>query len=51
MQNKRISDANIGPEDSVSMSSDELQRIFHSTYQNFFHTHDLVLSGDSILTW
>ncbi len=51
MKNKRREDRNRGADDSVSMSSVELQRVFHDTYENFFHTHDLVLSGDSILTW
>ncbi len=51
MQNKRSVDTSRGVNDSVSMSSRELQRVFYDTYEEFFHTHDLVLSGESILTW
>ncbi len=51
MKSNKSVDESIRVNDSVSMSSAELQRVFHETYEDFFHTHDLVLSGDNILTW
>ncbi|MBC7503417.1 hypothetical protein H7169_00395 [Candidatus Gracilibacteria bacterium] len=33
------------------MNSSELRKIFPMVYKNFFNTHDIVLSGDAVLTW
>ncbi len=33
------------------MNSADLQREFPKVYSDFFHTHDIVISGDGILTW
>ncbi len=33
------------------MNSCELQKSFHSVYKNFYNTHDMVLSANSVLTW
>ena len=35
----------------IKMNSLELQKIFYTTYKEFFNTHDMVLSGDAVLTW
>ncbi len=36
---------------SVRMNSENFQREFRELYSDFFHTHDIVISGDGILTW
>ncbi len=51
MQNNWWEHSKMWVDDTVEMNSVELQRIFYETYQNFFHSHNIVLSGDSILTW
>ena len=33
------------------MNSLELQKKFYTIYKEFFNTHDMVLSGNSVLTW
>lgn len=33
------------------MNSEDLQKNFHSIYKDFFNRHDLVLSGNGVLTW
>ena len=33
------------------MDSLELQKNFHTLYKDFFNTHNIVLSGDGVLTW
>lgn len=33
------------------MNSPELQKNFHNLYKDFFNAHDIVLSGNAILTW
>lgn len=38
-------------EDSFRMNSQDLQGQFEGVYSDFFHTHDMVVSGDGILTW
>lgn len=38
-------------EDIISMTSSELQKNFPDIYKKFFNTHDLVISGNAILTW
>lgn len=38
-------------EDVSKMNSHELQKNFYDIYKNFFNAHDMVLSGDGILTW
>ena len=35
----------------IKMNSLELQKRFYTTYKEFFNTHDIVLSGNSVLTW
>lgn len=35
----------------MKMNSPELQKVFHTVYKDFFNTHDIVLSGDAVLTW
>ena len=35
----------------IKMNSSELQKRFYTTYKEFFNTHDIVLSGNSVLTW
>lgn len=39
-----------GGED-IKMNSNELQKAHYPVYKSFFNSHDIVLSGDSILTW
>lgn len=36
---------------SQIMNTSELQKAFQWVYKDFFNTHDIVLSGNSILTW
>lgn len=38
-------------EGNIKMNSIELQKIFHTVYKDFFNAHDIVLSGDAIMTW
>ena len=38
-------------ENTQKINSPELQKNFHAVYKNFFNSHDLVLSGDAVLTW
>lgn len=33
------------------MNSAALKKDFHTVYRSFFGKHDIVLSGDGILTW
>jgi len=36
---------------NIKMDSLELQKNFHTVYKDFFNTHNIVLSGDGVLTW
>ncbi len=40
-----------GTDTKLKMNSLELQKRFYTTYKEFFNTYDIVLSGDSVLTW
>lgn len=37
--------------ENMKINSPELQKNFPLIYKNFFNTHDIILSGDAILTW
>jgi hypothetical protein len=50
VQNTHNGDINTGYTDN-KMNSSELQKRFYMTYKAFFNAHDIVLSGNSILTW
>jgi hypothetical protein len=51
MKNQEIPNRDKWVEDDVGMSSGELQKIYSSIYKDFFNTHDIVLSGNGVLTW
>lgn len=40
-----------GGGEDIKMNSNESQKAHSSVYKDFFNSHDIVLSGDSILTW
>lgn len=37
--------------DHIRINSSDLQKRFNSVYKNFYNSHDIILSGNSILTW
>lgn len=40
-----------GSDMKMKRTSAQLQKTFYTVYKDFFNTHDIVLSGSSILTW